>query len=302
MAGANSNIQMTDLDFNTIKNNLKTYLQSQDVLKDYNFEGSALSTLLDVLAYNTQYNAYYLNMVGNEMFLDTAVQRNSVVSQAKLLNYIPQSAKAPAATIDLTVHQVSDPYLTLPKFTSFLSESIDGVNYNFVTVDSKTVSVSSNNAVFTDVTIKQGQPVTTSFVVNSTQNPKYLFQLPQENVDTSTLQVVVQESISNNTTTVYTQASEYLTLNSDSTVYFLQEGLNGLYEIYFGDNILGKKLDDGNIVIASYITTQGQSSFGANNFVLMGTISGYSNTTIQSTVAATQGSNRETIDSIKYHA
>ena len=98
MAGANSNIQMTDLDFNTIKNNLKTYLQSQDILKDYNYEGSALSVLLDVLAYNTQYNAYYLNMVANEMFLDTALQRASVVSQAKLMNYVPKSALAPTAT------------------------------------------------------------------------------------------------------------------------------------------------------------------------------------------------------------
>ena len=141
MAGANSNIQMTDLDFNAIKNSLKTYLQSQDVLKDYNFEGSALSTLLDVLAYNTQYNAFYLNQVANEMFLDTALQRDSVVSQAKLLNYVPQSAKAPQATINLTVHQVSDTSLTLPKFTSFLSEAIDGVNYNFVTTDSTTVEI-----------------------------------------------------------------------------------------------------------------------------------------------------------------
>jgi hypothetical protein len=97
MAGANSQIQMTDLDFNTIKNNLKTFLQSQDTLKDYNYEGSALSTLLDILAYNTQYNAYYLNMVANEMFLDSAIQRSSVVSQAKLLNYIPRSALAPEA-------------------------------------------------------------------------------------------------------------------------------------------------------------------------------------------------------------
>jgi len=124
MAGANSNIQVTDLDFNSIKNNLRTFLQSQPVLQDYNYEGSALSTLLDVLAYNTQYNAFYLNMVANEMFLDTALSRNSVVSQAKLLDYVPKSAIAPSATINLKVNQVTQSSLTLPKFTNLLSEAI----------------------------------------------------------------------------------------------------------------------------------------------------------------------------------
>ena len=107
MAGANSNIQMTDLDFNAIKNNLKTYLKSQDTLRDYNYEGSALSTLLDVLAFNTQYNAYYLNQIGNEMFLDSAKQRSSVVSQAKVLNYVPKSAIAPSATVNVSVYGVT---------------------------------------------------------------------------------------------------------------------------------------------------------------------------------------------------
>ena len=129
MAGANSQIQVTDLDFNTIKNNLKTYLQSQSVIKDYNYEGSAISTLLDILAYNTQYNAYYLNMVANEMFLDSALLRSSVVSHAKTLNYVPKSAVAPTAIINLTINQVTDGSLTLPKFTTFMSSAIDGVNY-----------------------------------------------------------------------------------------------------------------------------------------------------------------------------
>jgi len=140
MAGANSQIQITDLDFNTIKTNLRKYLQSQNILKDYNYEGSALSNLLDLLAYNTQYNAYYLNMVANEMFLDSAIQRSSVVSHAKLLNYTPKSVSAPAAIIDLKINQVTNTALTLPKFTNFLSEGIDGVNYKFVTLDDYTVN------------------------------------------------------------------------------------------------------------------------------------------------------------------
>ena len=133
MASANSNINITDLDFNNIKTNLKKFLQSQNTLQDYNYEGSALSTLLDILAYNTQYNAFYLNMVANEMFLDSATQRNSVVSHAKLVNYVPKSAIAPSATVNVRFNGVTQPSLTLPIYTHFISQPIDGVNYTFVT-------------------------------------------------------------------------------------------------------------------------------------------------------------------------
>ena len=302
MAGANSNIQMTDLDFNTIKNNLKTYLKSQDTLKDYNYEGSALSTLLDVLAYNTQYNAYYLNMVANEMFLDSALQRSSVVSQAKLLNYTPKSSLAPEATINLTINQVTDASLTLPKFTTFLSEAIDGVNYNFVTTDSVTVNVSANTATFNSIGIKQGLPSTLSFTVDSMTNPKYLFNIPETNLDTTTIQILVQQSSSNTSYEIFTKAENYLTLDSSSAVYFLQESLNGTYDIYFGDNVLGKQLSDGNIVIVSYVVTDGTAAAGANNFVLTSSVGGYSNTSITPISAATTGSAKETIDSIKFQA
>ena len=302
MAGANSQIQMTDLDFNTIKNNLKTFLQSQDTLKDYNYEGSALSTLLDVLAYNTQYNAYYLNMVANEMFLDSAIQRSSVVSQAKLLNYVPKSALAPEAYINFVVNQVTDSSLTLPKFTSFMSEAIDGVNYNFVTSDSTTVEVYNNKATFSMVSIKQGIPSTLTFTVNSSSNPKYTFNIPEANLDATTLQVLVQQSSSNTSYEIFTKAENYLTLDGTSAVYFLQESLNGTYDIYFGDGVLGKELTNGNIVTISYIVTSGTSAAGANNFVLMSSIGGYSNTTIYPVSAATTGSSRESIDSIKFQA
>lgn len=302
MAGANSNIQITDLDFNTIKTNLKTFLKSQDTLKDYNYEGSALSTLLDILAYNTQYNAFYLNMVANEMFLDTAVQRDSVVSQAKLLDYTPHSATAPSATINLRVNQVTDASLTLPKFTRFLSEAIDGINYNFVTVDSKTVNVSSNTANFSNVIIKQGIPVSFSSTVDFSGNPDQVFEIPEMNVDTTTLQVAVQESSSNVYTRYYNNSTDFLTLDGDSEVYFLNEGIGGKYVVSFGDNLLGKKPVDGNIVILTYITTQGSASYGANNFVLMDTISGYSNTNITSVTSATQGGDKEDITSIKFQA
>ena len=304
MAGANSNIQITDLDFNTIKTNLKRYLQSQDTLKDYNYEGSALSTLLDILAYNTQYNAYYLNMVANEMFLDSAIQRQSVVSHAKMLNYTPTSASAPAATINLRINQVTDAAVTLPKFTNFLSEAIDGVNYRFVTVNDTTVNANAftQTAIFSNLTIKQGEPVSLSFTYDSVQNPSILFDLPDSTIDTSTLTVVVQQSSSNSSSEVYTLAHNFLELDSSSAVYFLQEGPNGNYQIYFGDGVLGKLLSDGNLVLVSYITTNGSASYRANNFVLMDPISGYSNTVITPITATTLGTEKETTDSIRYTA
>ena len=299
---ANTGINVTNLDFNQIKTNLKTFLQSQDTLKDYNYDGSALSVLLDILAYNTQYNAYYLNQVANEMFLDTAIQRASVVSHAKELGYIPKSSIAPSAIINLKVNQVTDISLTLPKFTNFLSEAIDGVNYNFVTTDSTTVNVSNNTANFNNITIKQGLPVTYNFTVDSIQNPKYTFVIPDSNVDTTTLQVAVSESSSNNHYQIYNHATNYLELNGTSTVYFLQENVNGLYEVYFGNGILGKKLNDTNIVSLSYVVTNGSSSAGANSFVLMDSIAGYSNTTVYSVGSASQGGNAESIESIRFQA
>jgi len=302
MAGANSNFNITELDFGAIKTSLKDYMKNNGVLQDYDYEGSAISTLLDVLAYNTQYNAYYLNMVANEMFMDTALQRNSVVSQAKLLNYVPKSAIAPSATINLRVSEVTDASLTLPKYTNFLSENIDGVNYNFVNTDSETVNVVNGVAQFNDITLKQGQAVTYSFTVDETNNPKSLYKLPEIGIDTTTLLVAVQESSSNNYTTTYSPSSNYLTLNNNSLIYFLQEGMNSYYEIYFGNDVLGKSLKNGNIVRVSYVVTKGTGSTGANNFVLMGTVGGYGNTAVIPVTSTTQGSVKESIDSIKFQA
>lgn len=303
MAGTNSNIQITDLDFNNIKNNLKKFLQSQDTLKDYNYDGSALSTLLDILAYNTQYNAYYLNMVANEMFLDSALLRSSVVSHAKLLNYTPKSAAAPTATINLQFHSVTDSSLTLPKFSKFLSEAIDGVNYTFVTTDDVTVNTDTNgNVTYPNLTLKQGQPTSLNFTYVAATNPSATFELPDANIDTSSLTVVVQQSSSNTNSMVYNLATDFLSLSPTSTVYFLQEGVNGLYQIYFGDGNLGQALTDGNVVYVSYIITKATASSGANNFVLMDTVAGYSNTTVYPLTSATQGADKESIDSIKYTA
>jgi hypothetical protein len=302
MAGANSQMSLVGLDFNTIKNNLKTFLQSQDKFKDYNFEGSGLSTLLDVLSYNTQYNAFYLNMVANEMFLDSSIQRSSVVSHAKVLGYTPKSYTAPGAYVNITTTNTSDSSVTLPSYTNFLSESVEGVNYNFLTTTSTTADVVEGVATFSNILLKQGLSTTYRFVVNGTTNPTYTFELPDNTIDTSTILVTVQQSSTNTSYDIYTMSDSYLNIDNTSRVFFLQESLNGNYEIIFGDGLLGKKLTDGNIVNVSYIMTQGSLSSGANNFTLMDSINGFNVTNVIPVIAAYNGSEKETIDSIKYQS
>ena len=299
---SNTNIQFGDLDFNSIKSNFITFLQGQDTLKDYDFSGSALSVLLDVLAYNTQYNAFYLNMVANEMFLDSAVQRQSVVSQAKLLGYTPKSSIAPTAFINMNVYNVTTSTLTLPQYSQFVSDAIDGVNYIFVSTDQHTVSVTGNTAVFTNVEIKQAQPSSFTFTVDTTANPQLLFEIPDPNIDTTTLVVTVQQTSSNASLQVYNQASNFLSLDSNSLVYFIQEGTNGNYQIYFGDGILGATLQDGNYITVNYLSTQGSAAAGANNYTLLNAVGNFGTTIISPAVSASQGGIKESIDSIKFQA
>ena len=299
---ANSNIQLTSLDFDNLKSNFLTYLQGQVVFQDYNFQGSALNTLVDLLTYNTQYNAYYLNMIANEMFLDSAVQRSSVVSQAKLLNYTPQSAIAPSAFVDVVVTGVTDGSLTLPAYSTFSSLAIDGINYTFINPDSYTKNTVGGVVTFNNVEIKQGIQSSYSYTVNSVTNPTYTFEIPDTAIDTSTIKVIVQQSSSNTAYTIYNLAQNYMYLNSTDEVFFLQESLNGNYQIYFGDGVLGKKLEDNNIVIVNYISTEGTAAAGANSFVLMQTIGGYAPSAVNSITAATQGGEKESISSIKFQA
>jgi hypothetical protein len=298
---SNTNIQVANLDFADIKQNFINYLQSQDTFKGYNFSGSALSTLLDVLAYNTQYNAYYLNMVANEMFLDSALQRSSVVSHAKLMNYVPQSAVGAVALINVSFYGANTSNFTVPKYTNFMSESINGVNYNYVTTDYATVSVANNVAFFPALEIKQGIVVSYNFTADSSSNPQSLFEIPDPNIDTSTMTVTVQQSSSNNSYQVYNPTTDYLSIQPTDTVYFLQEAVNGNYQIYFGDGVIGQQLTDGNIVTVTYISTSGTAGGLANNFVLMDNLGSYT-VSVVPYLAATQGQDRETIQSIKFQA
>jgi hypothetical protein len=299
---SNTNIQVASLDFGGIKQNFINYLKTQDTFKDYNFSGSALSTLLDVLAYNTQYNAFYLNMVANEMFLDSALQRSSVVSHAKLLNYVPHSAVGPVALINLRFTGVTTSSFTLPKYTNFLSEAINNVNYNYVTLYDTTVPVTSNTAILNNIEIKQGTVQNYTFTVNSTTNPKYIFEIPDKNIDTSTITVTVQQSVSNSAYQVFNATTNYLELTPTDPVYFLQEAVNGNYQIYFGDGILGQQLSDGNVVKISYVSTKGTAGGLANSFTTMTKFANYSTVTITPYLAATTGEDKESIDSIKFQA
>ena len=304
MAGANSTIQVSNLDFNSIKSNFITYLQGQNTFKDYNFEGSSMSILLDLMAYNTQYNAYYLNMVANEMFLDSAIQRSSVVSQAKLLNYTPKSSICPSAIVDVNFTGVTTSSLTLPRYTNFLSAAIDGVNYNFVNVDTATALTDNGVISFQNVELKQGIPASYSYTVSTAQasDSNFMYEIPDATVDTTTLTVTVKQSASNTSFDVYQLATNGLTLTDTSRVYFLQESLTGTYEIYFGDGLLGKKLIPGNIINISYLTTEGTQAAGANSFQMMSSVGGFFPSEIVPILAATTGSGKESIDSIKFQA
>lgn len=301
MASANTTPKIAELDFASIKNNFISYLRSQDTFKDYNFSGSALSTLLDVLTYNTQYNAYYLNMVANEMFLDSALQRSSAVSHAKMLNYTPRSTISSTASANVTINGVSSTTLTLPRYSTFISNSIDGKNYTFVNIDEYTTPVSANTALFTNVELREGIATTLTFNYSASSNPKSTFQIPNKDVDTTTLLVKVFDSSTSTSFEIYNPVSNYLSLTSTSRVYFLTEDINEYYNVSFGDGILGAALPDGAIVSLTYLTSKGSLSNGAKTFALTSSVGGTSSvvTTID---VSTGGKEKETLDSIKYQA
>lgn len=297
-------LQVTELDFDLIKTNLKNFLRQQSEFTDYDFEGSGMSVLLDLLAYNTHYNAYYLNMIANESFLDTALLRNSVVSHAKKMGYTPRSNKASKAIINLTVETNSSNSgtLTISTGQQFMSNIIDGRSYRFVTLDDVTVSKSNTQFIFNSLPIYEGELVSYNYTHSQSSNPKQIFVIPDADIDTSTLKVLVRPSSSNTQVTIYNRATDVINVDQNSTVYYLEEGRDSQYQIYFGDDVVGKKLPDGAVVTLSYLTTNGIASNGANNFTIASSLSGFSNVALTSVSAASSGSLRETVDEIKYAA
>ncbi len=244
---ASNKFVVSDLDFDTIKSNLKAFLQDQPEFSDYNFEGSGFAVLLDTLAYNTHYLGFNANMVANEMYLDSADVRKNVVSLAKMLGYTPSSAKSPTAVVDITLNNATGATVTMDKGTSF-SATIDNTEYNFVTNEDIAMSPVDGVYRFSNVTLYEGTLVNFKYTVDSTDVDQR-FIIPNVNADTSTLKVTVQTSISDTTQEVYTLASGLKSLDDTSKAYFLSETDTGKFEVYFGDGILGKKLADGNLVI-----------------------------------------------------
>jgi len=295
---------VTDLDFDTIKTNLKNFLKQQSEFQDYDFEGSGLNILLDVLAYNTHYNAYYLNMIANESFLDTAILRDSVVSHAKRVGYVPRSSSAAVATIRVTVqtNDVTPGTLTIPKGYVFLSSALDGISYRFVTMEAYTANKTGTTFVFNNVKIYEGQLVNFSYTNSYLNNPKQLFTIPSSKVDTSKIIVSVRQSVANVQTTIYQKVNDALSLTANSEVYFLQEGKNGQFDVYFGDGVLGKKIPDGGVVNMEYLITNGDAVNGSNNFVSTASINGFTTISVNSISGASGGSQRETVEQIKFGA
>ena len=299
MATNEKRLRVTELDFDNIKENLKTFLKAQSQFKDYDFEGSGMNILLDVLAYNTHYLGFNANMLANEMFLDSASLRSSVVSHAKTLGYETTSARAPVATVNISLTTTANTK-TMSAGTAFTT-SVDDTDYQFVTITDVTASNTGTAVPFDSVKIYEGTYVTTKYTVDSNEVDQR-FTLADANADTSTLTVKVQTSSSDTTTTTYTKATDITQLTSDSTVYYLQETDSGLYEVYFGDGTISKAVSDGNIVQLQYVVTNKSLANGASSFTSPSSIDGVTLITTTTVASATGGAESESIDSIKLQA
>jgi hypothetical protein len=301
-----SNLRIAELDFDQIKTNLKTYLNAQTEFTDYDFEGSGLSTLLDILAYNTHYNAYLANMVVNEMFLDSAVKRSSAVSIAKHIGYTPVSARGAVANLDIVVTSPTGlpAILTMDRYTPFTS-TVDGVSYTFLTTEAKTADRVGTTYTFTGVDVTEGTLLSYSYAVSDI-TPAAKYEIPNEAVDTTTIKVSVQTSSTDTTTNTYTLSTDITGINGNSKIYYLEQNPQGKYQIYFGDGIIGKSLAAGNIVTIQYMVATGAavnvSSTVSQSFTAGTTIGGSSSIAITVNSNSTGGADVESITSIKFNA
>jgi len=290
-SNSTSKLKVTELDFDLIKNSLKDYLKAQTQFTDYDFEGSGMSVLLDLLSYNTHYNAFYTNMIANEMFLDSATLRSSAVSLAKQLGYTPRSVIGAKAKVDITFSPNDlggfdtditrlGTHVVIPKGSVFLTE-MSNKTYGFVTTGSYTatpttnsdggflVSSSSSSGVVpyiaSNIEITQGVYSSIQYVYN-TQIKNQQFIIPNEGIDTSTITVLVTDTLSGTAGEIYTLSDDYASITSDSKVFFIQETLNNKYEIYFGDGNIGAKPVDGNVIDITYVVSEGDAGNGATIF------------------------------------
>tara|TARA_B110000977_G_scaffold43058_1_gene58262 strand:+ start:4085 stop:5950 length:1866 start_codon:yes stop_codon:yes gene_type:complete len=308
-----SNLNVTELDFDQIKENIKNFMKSQSQFNDYDFEGSGLNVLMDVLAYNTHYNAMIAHFALNESFLDSAQIRGNVVSRASLLGYVPRSVLAPRATIQLVVDVsefvgVIPTSLVIERGTKF-NTLVDNVSYTFSALQSQTAILVTNGSVksftFTNIPIAQGVFRFLSYRVdNDIENQK--FQVSDSNADTTSLRVRIQQNQEANLYDSYSQFTTLQEIDSSSQVYHLQENSSGYYQIFFGDGIIGKKPVNDNIVTIDYLVTDGEAANGANTFTLstdFPTLPAGNITTVTTTITSANGGTQpETTESIRYNA
>lgn len=298
-------LRITELEFESIKSNLKEFLKSQTTFKDYDFEGSALSILLDVLAYNTYYNGYYANMVANEMFLDTSIIRDSLLSHAKVLNYIPTSRQAATANVTVVVTPPvgnTQSSLVMNIYQPFESQTIDGSNYTFVTTEAHSVFKENGVFTFSHIQLKQGTQQTYQQVYDAAVNPTQEFTIPDEHVDTGTLRVLVQESSTNTVSHTFGMSTDITRVDGTSRVYFLSTTVGNRYKIRFGDGAIGQALSNGNIVIMNYLVTDGPAANYANTFSTVPIGGSNWTTVVTSQGPAGGGADEEDIESIRYRA
>ena len=292
-------LEITELDFDQVKSNLKQFLRNQSEFADYDFEGSGMSVLLDTLAYNTHYLGFNANMLGNEMFLDSAEIRSSVVSLAKMLGYTPSSVVAPVADISLTLTNATGASVTMPAGTAF-STSVDGTAFNYVTNSDQTITPLDGVYAFSNFKIYEGTRVTFEYTTDST-NEEQRYIVNNSNADLTTLTVLVQNSSSDTTSFTYKKASSIAGVSATDKVYFCQEVENGKFEIYFGDGVTGFKPSDGNIVKLTYIVTNKSASNGASTFTLSGTVGGFTGSVSTNSISS-GGTEAESIASVKLNA
>lgn len=303
-----TNLNVTELDFADIKQNLKNFLKQQAEFNDYDFDGSGLNVLLDVLAYNTHYNALNAHYSLNESFLDSAQIRGNVVTRAKLLGYTPRSVLSPRAKVDLVVDVAAEvgtkpTILELSRGTK-LNTVVSGEEFQYVVLETQQATLSAvtaNTYQFNDVVIAEGSIRELKYRVdNDIENQK--FQLTDYDADTSTLRVRVQSNEESSSFDIYTKFESLKDVDSTSKVYYLQENPSGYYEIYFGDGVTGFKPSNNNIVTIDYVTTEGKESNGANSFSMVDSIGGFSNITVTLDTAASGGADQETSESIRFNA
>ena len=299
MAATRKRLSVTEFDFDEVKDNLKVFMRNQTEFKDYDFEGSGLSALLDVLAYNTHYLGFNANMLANEMFLDSSQLRSSVVSHAKTLGYSTKSARSSKAVLNVYLN-TTNTSATMPAGTVFTA-SVSDSSYQFVTIQ-EVIAVNIGSVIpFNNLSVYEGSFVSTRYTTD-TQNVEQRFLINDNRADTTTLTVKVQNSSSDSTSTTYTLATDIAALTSTSNVYFLQEVEEGKFEIYFGDGILGNAVEDENIIILNYVVTNKGVANGASTFVNSAAIDTVSSVNVSTVSSSAGGSEPETIQSIKYNA